>query len=152
MSDMKLVVYSKGYIGKYYYYYYHHPRTNGKLESLNKLLKRMLTKYLLSKPIRKWDLENITILSSLWETPSSRQQWELCARCLYTCNRSPSTNWSSAVSKATSFLSYVWMSSPEENTTRWKSTTSLTQCWPVGISTTWKTPQSSNSNGLNPIR
>jgi hypothetical protein len=34
----------------------YHPRTNGKVESLNGLLGRMLTKYLLGKPTRLWDL------------------------------------------------------------------------------------------------
>ena len=34
----------------------YHPRTNGKVESLNGLLGRMLTKYLLGKPTRMWDL------------------------------------------------------------------------------------------------
>ena len=33
----------------------YHPRTNGKVENLNGLLGRMLTKYLLSKPTRLWD-------------------------------------------------------------------------------------------------
>ena len=34
----------------------YHPRTNGKVESLNGLLGRMLTKYLLGKPTKLWDL------------------------------------------------------------------------------------------------
>ena len=33
-----------------------HPRTNGKVESLNGLIGSMLTKYLLGKPTRLWDL------------------------------------------------------------------------------------------------
>src|SRR5271170_5245666 len=34
----------------------YHPRTNGKVESLNGLLGRMITKYLLGKPTKLWDL------------------------------------------------------------------------------------------------
>jgi hypothetical protein len=34
----------------------YHPRTNGKVESLNGLLGKMLTKYLLGRPTRLWDL------------------------------------------------------------------------------------------------
>jgi hypothetical protein len=34
----------------------YHPRTNGKVENLNGLLGRMLTKYLMGKPTRAWDL------------------------------------------------------------------------------------------------
>ena len=34
----------------------YHPRTNGKVESLNGLIGRMLTKYLLGKPTKLWDL------------------------------------------------------------------------------------------------
>ena len=33
----------------------YHPRTNGKVENLNGLLGRMLTKYLLNKPTKLWD-------------------------------------------------------------------------------------------------
>jgi hypothetical protein len=34
----------------------YHPRTNGKVENLNGLLGRMLTKYLMGKPTKAWDL------------------------------------------------------------------------------------------------
>ena len=34
----------------------YHPRTNGKVENLNGLLGRMLTKYLMNKPTKAWDL------------------------------------------------------------------------------------------------
>ncbi|KAJ5131586.1 hypothetical protein N7448_005744 [Penicillium atrosanguineum] len=34
----------------------YHPRTNGKVENLNGILGRMLTKYLMNKPTRAWDL------------------------------------------------------------------------------------------------
>jgi transposase InsO family protein len=34
----------------------YHPRTNGKVENFNGLIGRMLTKYLINKPIKAWDL------------------------------------------------------------------------------------------------
>jgi hypothetical protein len=34
----------------------YHPRTNGKVESLNGLISGMLTRYLLNKPTKVWDL------------------------------------------------------------------------------------------------
>ena len=34
----------------------YHPHTNGKVESLKGILGRMLTKYLLGKPTKMWDL------------------------------------------------------------------------------------------------
>jgi hypothetical protein len=34
----------------------YHPRTNGKVENLNRILGKMLTKYLMNKPTKAWDL------------------------------------------------------------------------------------------------